>query len=229
MVSDLAAANMGIDIAWSADFRARFAGEPLKNIAARVKIGRFDMTAAVEARGEAMVTSYGLEGGVIYVLSHPLRGEMEHGRGALLTLDLRPDIAVETLTDRITLAAPGQSTNNILRKAAKLSPLAVNVMREGFGRDLPREPSVLAQAIKAVPLKVTGVQGLERAISSAGGVTQMAVDEALMLKARPGVFVAGEMLDWAAPTGGYLLQASFATGVAAAKGALAYVQAASQR
>ncbi|BCW88416.1 3-dehydro-bile acid delta(4,6)-reductase [Alphaproteobacteria bacterium SO-S41] len=228
-VMPLTPANMGITIAWSETFRERFAGEPLKNVTASVSSGIGPHVAAIRARGEAVVTAYGLEGGIIYVLSRMLGRTLERGGAPVMTIDLRPELVVGTLTDRITLAAPGQSTTNMLRKAAKLSPLAVNLMREGIGRELPREPAALAKAIKNVPLQVAGVQGLDRAISSAGGVTRGAVDEALMLKARPGVFVAGEMLDWAAPTGGYLLQASFATGVTAAKGALAYVQAASQR
>ena len=223
-VTPLAPANMGIDIAWSETFRERFAGEPLKNVTASVSSGIGPHVAAIRARGEAVVTAYGLEGGIIYDLSRMLGRVLERGGAPVMMIDLRPELDVGALSDRITLAAPGQSTTNMLRKVAKLSPLAVNLMREGFGRELPREPAALANAIKNVPLKVAGVQGLERAISSAGGVTRGAVDEALMLKARPGVFVAGEMLDWAAPTGGYLLQASFASGVWAAQGALTWLE-----
>ena len=224
-VTALSPANMGINIAWSEAFRTRFAGEPVKNIAMRCTVNGGGIGATIAVRGDAVVTGYGLEGGVIYALSHPLREMMARGAAGAVTIDLRPDADEGALADRIMLAALGQSTNNMLRKAAKLSPLAVNLMREGVGRELPREPAALARAIKAVRLSVTGVQGMARAISSAGGVMRGAVDDALMLKARRGVFVAGEMLDWAAPTGGYLLQASFATGAAAAKGALSFAAA----
>jgi uncharacterized flavoprotein (TIGR03862 family) len=223
-VTPLQPANMGIDIAWSEMFRAKFAGAPLKNIAARCSFAAGGLGAVITARGDAVVTDYGLEGGVIYVLSHPLRDVMAKGGAGAVTIDLRPDMTLDLLTDRIALAAPGQSAANILRKAAKLSPLAVNLLREGLGKELPRDPAQLAAAIKGLRLKVTGVQGMVRAISSAGGVTQGAVDGQLMLRARPGVFVAGEMLNWSAPTGGYLLQASFASGVAAARGALAHLE-----
>jgi predicted flavoprotein YhiN len=135
-----------------------------------------------------------------------------------LSLDLRPQVKIEALTKRLASAAPGQSTTNRLRKAAHMDPLSINLMREGFGASLPTSAEALAGLIKAAPLKVTGVQGLERAISSAGGVALSELDDRLMLRSAPGVFCAGEMLDWEAPTGGYLLQASFATGWAAAGG-----------
>ena len=149
-----------------------------------------------------------------------LREAIAAAGSTVLEIDLRPDMTVGALTQRLAKPRGGQSLSNHLRRALKLSPVETNLLREAHGRDLPAEPGALARAIKAAPLRLTGVQGLERAISSAGGVRLGAVDAELMLTARPGVFVAGEMLDWEAPTGGYLLQASFATGLAAAEGVL---------
>ncbi len=203
-------ANMGFDVAWSPVMQA-FAGQPLKGIALAFR----DRT----VRGEAMVTRYGLEGGALYALSAPLRDAIAAEGSAQVTFDLRPEMTAGALTARLSQGKPGQSLSNHLRKALKLSPVEINLLREAHGKDLPTQPGALAAAIKAAPIRLTGVQGLARAISSAGGVRLDAVDDHLMLKSRPGVFVAGEMLDWEAPTGGYLLHASFATGLAAARGA----------
>jgi predicted flavoprotein YhiN len=156
---------------------------------------------------------------VVYAISAAVRDALP----TTVLVDLRPDQTVPKLTDRLARPRKGESAANHLRKALNLSPLEVNLLREAVGKDLPIEPGPLARLIKSAPLKVAGVQGLERAISSAGGLRRDALDEHLMLRARPGVFAAGEMLDWEAPTGGYLLQASFASGVAAAKGALAWL------
>lgn len=206
--------NAGFNVRWSAVFKERFAGEPLKT-ASFSHQGR-------TLRGEAMITDYGIEGGAIYALSASLRTEIEVEGRAVLTLDLAPDISDDALTKRLTAAKPGQSLSNTLRKQARLSPLSAALLREAGG--LPREPHALAQRIKALPVTLDGMQGLDRAISSAGGIARVSVDDRFMLKALPGVFVAGEMLDWEAPTGGYLLQASFASGVAAASGAAAYLR-----
>ncbi len=205
-------ANMGVDVSWSPVFADRFAGQPLK------KVG---MThAGRTVRGEAMVARYGLEGGVVYALSSDLRASLDHDGSTTLTLDLRPDLTVEALAARLEKARGKDSVSNWLRKAAGLSPVAVGLLREIPG-DVPTGADKLARRIKAVRLTVTGTQGLDRAISSAGGVRLDQVDDALMLTALPGVFVAGEMLDWEAPTGGYLLQACFASGAVAADGVLA--------
>jgi uncharacterized flavoprotein (TIGR03862 family) len=207
--------NVGFDVAWSAVFAGRFAGQPLKPVA----LGFGDAT----VRGEAMVTGYGLEGGAVYALSAALRDAVERDGSATLTVDLRPDLTVEALAGRLTKSRGKDSVSNWLRKAAGLSPAGVGLLREIPGA-LPEGSDKLARRIKAVRLTLTGVQGLGRAISSAGGVRLDAVDEGLMLKALPGVFVAGEMLDWEAPTGGYLLQASMASGVVAAEGALDWLE-----
>ena len=203
-------ANSGFLTDWSPAFIDRFAGQPIKG-AAFTFDGR-------TVRGEAMIAAYGLEGGAIYALSAPLRDAVQRDGRAVLTLDLKPDLALAALTERLARPRGSQSLSNHLRKAAGLAPAAIGLLRE-TGEALPTDPAALAARIKAAPLTLTGVQGLERAISSAGGITWGAVDERLMLGALPGVFAAGEMLDWEAPTGGYLLQACFATGRAAGLGA----------
>ena len=207
--------NVGFDVAWSEVFADRFAGQPLKPVA----LTHGDRT----VRGEAMVTRYGLEGGAIYALSAGLRDAIGRDGTAALTVDLRPDLGVEALAGRLAKPRGKDSATNWLRKVAGLSPVAVGLLREIPG-ELPAGAEKLAKRIKAVRLTLTGVQGLARAISSAGGVRLDQVDAGLMLTALPGVFVAGEMLDWEAPTGGYLLQASMASGVVAADGVLRWLE-----
>lgn len=206
--------NVGFDVAWSKVFAGRFAGQPLKPIA----LTHGEQT----VRGEAMVTQYGLEGGAVYALSAGLREAVERDGSAVLTVDLRPDLSVEALAGRLAKPRAKDSVSNWLRKAGGLSAAAVGLLREIPG-ELPPGADKMAKRIKAVRLTLTGVQGLERAISSAGGVRLDQLDQGLMLKALPGVFVAGEMLDWEAPTGGYLLQASMASGVSAAEGVLGWL------
>lgn len=207
----LGPANMGFDVAWS-PVMLGFAGQPLKGIGLSFG-GR-------AARGEAMVTAYGLEGGALYALAAPLREAIMAQGSAELLIDLRPDAALADLAARLARPHSDRSLANHLRQALRLSPVAINLLREAHGKHLPADPAALAAAVKAAPLRLTGVQPLARAISSAGGVRLGAVDAHLMLRARPGVFVAGEMLDWEAPTGGYLLQGAFATSRAAAQGVL---------
>ncbi|MGA0562411.1 NAD(P)/FAD-dependent oxidoreductase [Ancylobacter sp. VNQ12] len=214
MSAPLRPANSGARIAWSPSFIERFAGEPLKRIALT--------TGERTVRGEAMVDPSGLEGGAVYALSALLREAVAREGAALLSVDLRPDVTAEFLAARLGASRKGESTANRLRKAAGLTPVAAGLLREA-STPLPTEPERLAERIKAVPLEVTGMAPLERAISSAGGVLREALDDRLMLRDRSGSFIAGEILDWEAPTGGYLLQACFATGFAAACGALAHL------
>ncbi|MEA1943574.1 MAG: TIGR03862 family flavoprotein [Pseudomonadota bacterium] len=206
------ASNCGVEVSLSDVTRERFAGAPLKTIALSLADER--------VAGEAMIARYGLEGGAVYALAAPVREALKTGP-VTLHLDLRPNQSAEALAAVLARAKKGQSLSNRLRKAG-LTPAAISLLRDAVD-DLPREPDALAALIKAVPLTVTAQRGLDRAISSAGGIARSAVGEDFMLKALPGVFVAGEMLDWDAPTGGYLLQASFATGVAAAKGVEAWL------
>ena len=211
-VSPLVPANSGFDVAWSDILVQRFAGQVLKP--ATLTFG--DQT----VRGEMVVTRYGVEGGAVYALSAALRAAIAAEGSATLVVDLRPDLTEAALAERLARPRGKDSMTNHLRKAGGLSPVAVALLRE-IG-DIPPGFDKLAKRIKAVRLKLTGIQGLERAISTAGGVRLEALDPSLMLTARPGVFVAGEMLDWEAPTGGYLLQASLASGVVAAKGVLGW-------
>lgn len=208
------ASNCGVNIDWSPITRDRFAGAPLKSIA--VSLG--DERVA----GEAMISRYGLEGGAVYALSAVIRAALVNSDTVTLHLDLKPQRSVADLANWLGTAKKGQSQTNTLRKAG-LTPQAISVLRDAAGGELPRAPAALAALIKAVPLRVTAQRDLDRAISSAGGIARSAVDDHFMLRAAPGVFAAGEMLDWDAPTGGYLLQASFATGLAAARGIEAWL------
>ena len=210
-VTPLRPANAGFDVDWSARLVDRFAGAPLKPV--RLTHGERSV------QGEAILTRYGLEGGAVYALSRDLREAIARDGSTVLTLDLRPGLTLAALTERLSRPRGKDSASNWLRKAAGLSPEALAVLREIPG-DLPTGAEKLAKRIKAVRLTLTGMQGLDRAISSAGGVALDALDQGLMLTGLPGVFVAGEMLDWEAPTGGYLLQATMASGVVAAGGVM---------
>jgi uncharacterized flavoprotein (TIGR03862 family) len=190
-LSPFSPSNAGLTIAWSDHLSARFAGTPLKNVVLSA--------AGRTSRGDAVVTRYGLEGGAVYPLAAHVGAAL--GKGPVtLTLDLRPDMNAEVLARRLEGRAR-ESLANRLRKAG-LSALESALLREVHGAAMPKEAGALAEAIKAVALNVLGVQGLARAISSAGGVARDELDEGLMLKRLPGVFAAGEMLDWDAPTGG---------------------------
>lgn len=203
-IAPLAPANCGFRVEWSDHFRERFAGQPLKRIGLSFR--------GAMVRGEAMVTRDGIEGGAVYALSGALRDAIAAQGPLAVALDLLPD------RDRAALSGPrrGLSTSNFLRKAG-VSPVGIGLVQEalhaGATPDLPA-------LVKALPLRLTAPMPIARAISSAGGVRWDAVGADFSLAGHPGVFVAGEMLDWEAPTGGYLLQACFSTGFAAARGAL---------
>ena len=207
-MAPLRPANCGFHIAWSAHFRDRFAGTPLKRIALSF--------AGTTVRGEAVATAAGIEGGAVYALAGALREAIAAGGAATLLLDLRPDLDAAALAARLDGPRGAMSLANHLRRAG-LPPVAIGLVREALhaGAAAP-----LSRLVKALPLLLTAPMGLERAISSAGGLGWDEVDERLMLRRRPGVFACGEMLDWEAPTGGYLLQACFSTGRAAGQAAL---------
>ncbi|WP_338332795.1 TIGR03862 family flavoprotein [Acetobacter sp. LMG 32666] len=214
-VAPLEPANCGFCTPWSALFAERFAGTPLKPVALSF--------AGTRVRGEIVVTRTGVEGGALYALSRTVRQAITaHGQATVLC-DLRPDLSEQDLLDRLRATRVRESLSNRLRKAIRLAPAAIGLLREAQG-ELPTDPRALAALIKALPLTFYAPEPLARAISTAGGVTQAACDQSFMLKALPGVFVAGEMLDWEAPTGGYLLHACLATGRAAAKGAEAWLR-----
>ncbi len=213
-ITPLEPANCGVRVSWSEVFKSRFEGLALKRIALSI--------ASTTVRGEAVVTANGLEGGAIYALGPQIRAALGDGKSATLIVDLKPDLTQPALAERLGRRRSGETLTNFLRKAAHLDPVAVALLREGNAA-LPDSADALAARIKALPLQVVGVTDIDRAISTAGGVTWTALDENLMLKDRPGLFVAGEMLDWEAPTGGYLLQGTFATAASAANGLLGWL------
>jgi uncharacterized flavoprotein (TIGR03862 family) len=200
-VATLAPANCGFMVDWSDVFRNRFEGQPLKRV--ELSFG------AHRVRGEVIITQGGLEGGGIYALSAPLREAIGGAGEAIVRVDLRPDITAAGLETRLGASRGKQSLSTFLRKTVALAPAAVGLLHEAgiasSERPAAMVPAALARLIKAVPIRLNGVAPLAGAISTAGGVAFEEIDERFMLRRRPGVFVAGEMLDWEAPTGGYLL------------------------
>lgn len=215
-VAPLRPANCGFTAVWSPGFVERYAGHPLKSVVATVR----DAAGVVHARpGEAVLTDYGIEGGVVYALSAHLRAAIEVAGEAVLFLDLAPGRSHERLAT--ALAAPRQrrSFAKHLKDATGLAGAKAGLLREVIDPASTGDAGSLAATIKALPVRLTGTRPIGEAISTAGGVEFEALDEHFMLRTRPGVFCAGEMLDWEAPTGGYLLTGCLATGRAAAFGA----------
>lgn len=215
-ITPFEASNCGFHVAWSETFATRFAGEPLKRIA--VSVGE------TRVEGEAMVTASGIEGGAIYAIGRAIRDGLKAAMGPVeITIDLKPGTSEASLGSSLGRMRKGDSLSNGLRKAG-LAPVAIGLLREGYGKSLSSDPTCLAREIKAVPVRILAAAAIDRAISSDGGVSFAALSQSFMLRPRPGVFLAGEMLDWDAPTGGYLLQATFATAVAAATAAVRWVE-----
>ena len=218
-ISPLRPANSGFTVAWSDVFRDRFEGQPLKGVA--LSFG------SRSVRGEAIVTRTGLEGGAIYALSADLREAIASSGQAILRVALRPDLEANDLAVRLTAPRGKQSFSNWLRKTAQLSPVGIGLLQEAAiasGASLASmTPEHLAELINAVPVELNGVAPIARAISTAGGIFFSELDTDFMIRRLPGVFACGEMLDWEAPTGGYLLQASFATGAAAGRGVVKWL------
>jgi uncharacterized flavoprotein (TIGR03862 family) len=213
-IAPLRPSNCGFLVAWSEAFRNRCAGQPLKRLA--LWFGDH------ATRGEAIITENGLEGGAVYALSAPLRDAIAAHGVVTLHVALRPDAG--DIERRLDIPRGKRSISTYLRKALNLAPAEIGLLQEAMcGKLSTLTAAELARLINAVPVRLTGVAPLARAISTAGGVVFDAIDERFMLRGRAGVFVAGEMLDWEAPTGGYLLQACFATGAAAGRGALAWL------
>lgn len=212
-------ANCGFVVPWSDNFRDRFEGQPLKNVALDAGGAR--------ARGDLQITRAGVEGGPIYALAPTLRAAIDRDGTARFHVALRPDLERDALVDRLARRRPKESFSNGLRKALGLAPVAVALLREAERGDQPPVASLdavaLAKLLNAVPLCATAPMPMAGAISTAGGVRFDALDAGLMLASRPGTFVAGEMLDWEAPTGGYLLTACFATGRAAGAAAVGWL------
>ncbi len=214
-VEPLKPSNCGFDSGWSEHFSSRFAGQPLKSV--RLSFTGNDGS-VFSQRGEIMVTASGLEGGLIYAASALLRDEITAAGFAQIYLDLTPDKEAAALIERLSKARGKHSMANHLRKRLGLDGVKTGLLREIAPAADFDNPARLCAAIKALPIRLLAARPIDEAISSAGGVAFEALDEQLMIRSIPGVFCAGEMLDWEAPTGGYLLTACLSTGVAAAEG-----------
>jgi uncharacterized flavoprotein (TIGR03862 family) len=222
-ISPLRASNSGFDVdgGWSAHFRERFAGHPLKSVV-------LDFTdrngAAFRRQGEFVVTETGIEGSLVYAASAGLREEIDATGGAAVHLDLLPDREPERVLREVTHPRGSRSMSSHLQSRTGLKGVKAGLLRELVPKEDFADPGRLASAIKRLPMCLGAPRPLEEAISTAGGVRFEVLDESLMLRSLPGVFCAGEMLDWEAPTGGYLLTACFATGRAAGIGALDWLR-----
>ncbi|MBE0614267.1 MAG: TIGR03862 family flavoprotein [Burkholderiales bacterium] len=220
-VEALRPANCGFDVGWSEHFRVRHAGEPVKPV---LVVHKDPEGAKHRQQGELMITSTGVEGGLIYALSAQLRDEIEATGSALLHLDLAPGRESARLEAELSRPRGSSSMANHLRRRAGIEGVKAGLLRELLPAADFADPVRLAAAIKALPLRLIATRPLDEAISSAGGVAFEELDERLMIRALPGVFCAGEMLDWEAPTGGYLLTACFASGRAAGASAAAWLR-----
>ncbi|MDB5973063.1 MAG: family flavoprotein [Hydrocarboniphaga sp.] len=220
-IAPLRASNCGFELHWSEHFSARFAGQPLKPVV----LGWEDAEGGRHSQqGELMITAAGLEGGLIYAMSAPLREAIAARGSVRIRLDLAPARDEAKLRRDIGLYRGKRSLSEHLRRAAGLDSLRIGLLYEVLSKEALADPATLAATIKALPLTLLRTRPLAEAISSAGGVEFGALDEGLMLRARPGVFCAGEMLDWEAPTGGYLLTACFASGRKAGLGAVEWLK-----
>lgn len=215
-VAPLRPSNCGFDIAWSDHFRERFIGEPLKSVSASF--------GDIRKQGECVITAHGIEGGLIYALSALLRDEIDNKGNATLHLDLLPDWSAQRVHTEVSHPRGSRSLSSHLQSRLGLKGVKANLLREVLSAEQMNDTALLAATIKALPLRLTAARPLSEAISTAGGVCFESLDAHLMLKESPGIFCAGEMLDWEAPTGGYLLTACFASGRAAGSGALAWLR-----
>lgn len=215
-VSELRPSNCGFDVAWSQHFRERFAGAPLKSV-----VLKFTTSAGVEfaRRGACMITANGIEGSLIYAASALIRDELSVQEAVTVQLDLAPDRSVEHLTQRLSVSRGSRTMSSHLRSKAKIKGVEAGLLRE-FAADAMTDPVRLAAVIKGLPVPLTAPRPIAESISTAGGVQFESLDDRLMVNSRPGLFCAGEMLDWEAPTGGYLLTACFASGFVAGRGVL---------
>ena len=220
-VSPLRPANCGFNVGWSEHFTTRFAGHPVKTVAVTFTDASGNLH---RQQGDLMVTASGIEGGLIYALSAPLRDEIATTGSAVIHLDLMPGKNLPRIIAEIAHPRGSRSMSSHLQSRANIKGVKTGLLRELVPPSDFANPERLAAAIKSLPLRLIAPRPLDEAISSAGGVTFEALDEHLMTRAVPGVFCAGEMLDWEAPTGGYLLTACFASGRTAGLGALAYLK-----
>jgi len=214
-VNPLKPANCGFDVAWSPHFRERFDGQPLKSVA--LSFGEF------HRQGEFIVTKDGVQGSLIYAASALLRDEIEAQGNAVIALDMSPDRSEEWLVEKLSKPRGSRSMSSHLEKTIGLKGVKVGLLHEFMPKGDFSRPERVAAFVKRMPIPLIAPRPLDEAISSAGGVTFESLDENLMIRSLPGVFCAGEMLDWEAPTGGYLLTACFASGRAAAAGMLKWL------
>lgn len=221
-VNELVPSNCGFDVAWSEFLRSQQAGAPLHGVGLR----------CVDVQGmprrilsEAIISDYGIEGTGIYALSKYLRENLAENGSAILNIDLLPDLSPEKIVQKLNKPREKNSLSNFLRKQLNLSPAKLALLRELTSKQTFENPALLAMAIKKLSVTLIATRPIDEAISSAGGVAAKELDASYMLKKIPGVFCAGEMLDWDAPTGGYLLTGCFASGRAAGYGLLSYLNA----
>lgn len=221
-VAALRPANCGFDVGWSEHFRLRYAGQPLKSVALC-----FTDTANIEHRrqGECIVTATGIEGSLVYALSAGLRDKLAADGSARILLDLAPGWPLQRVIDEVTRPRGSRSMASHLQSRVNITGVKAGLLHEVLTREEFGDPARIAHTIKALPLRLTATRPLDEAISSAGGVQFEGLDQGLMIRSLPGVFCAGEMLDWEAPTGGYLLTACFASGHAAGLGAARWLAA----
>ena len=216
-VEALRPANCGFDVAWSEHFREKYDGHPIKSVI--LSFGEF------RQQGEFIVTKEGVEGGLIYMASALIRDEIDANEIAVMHLDLKPDRTLEWLKDKLSKPRGKRSLASYLEKTLGIYTVKAGLLREFVSKEDFADAEKLAGFIKALPVPLVAPRPIDEAISSAGGVTFESLDEQLMLRNLPGVFCAGEMLDWEAPTGGYLLTACFASGHTAGNGVLKWLEA----
>ncbi|MGH8158623.1 MAG: TIGR03862 family flavoprotein [Rhodanobacter sp.] len=220
-VAPLQPANCGFELAWSEHLSSRFAGAPLKAVVAHWTDRR---GVAHVRQGECVLSEYGIEGSLIYAIGAELREQIVARGEAMLMLDLAPGYTQQVLAERLAAPRGKHSIGDWLRRRAGLDAAKCALVFELTGKPTLADPVALAAQLKALPLRLLAPRPVAEAISTAGGVRLEALDENLMLRARPGVFCAGEMLDWEAPTGGYLLTACFASGLLAGRGAARWLE-----
>jgi uncharacterized flavoprotein (TIGR03862 family) len=219
-IATLRPANCGFDVEWSDHFAQRYQGQPIKSVVATFT----DANGATnQRRGECVVSAAGIEGGLIYALSASLRDSLEATGSAILKLDLAPERSFERLVSELSHPRGSRSVTSHIQSRTGIKGVKLGLLREVLSAEDLAQPVKLTAAIKALPLKLKRPRPLAEAISTAGGVSFDALDEHMMIRSMPGVFCAGEMLDWEAPTGGYLLNACLATGRAAGRGVLAWL------
>jgi uncharacterized flavoprotein (TIGR03862 family) len=217
-VAPLVPSNCGFDVTggWTPHFASRFAGQPFKSVAIEVD--------GVVRKGEFVATATGVEGSLVYAVSADLREQIAAHGQAVFHLDLLPDRSLERVQAEVAHPRGARSLSSHLKSRLGLDGIKLGLLHELLAREVLHDAAQLARAIKSLPVRLSAARPIDEAISSAGGVRWSALDTTLMLQARPGVWCAGEMLDWEAPTGGYLLTACMATGRAAGEGAWRFLQ-----